>query len=106
MHAGLDDQLQQRVVVDCTHIIRRISLDIGVDEVAHVRLERLDVQLLAGMALDRRPYLGEERRFVIQRGDLTCCITSFVKMLGDGRKGAQIGRHLLIEGNAQRFGVM
>jgi hypothetical protein len=33
---------------------RRVGLDVGVDEVAHVRLVGLDVQLFARVLLDRR----------------------------------------------------
>jgi len=51
--AGLDDQLGERQLAQFTQTGRRIGLDVGIDEVAHVRLEGLDVQFLARMFLDR-----------------------------------------------------
>ena len=45
--AGLDDQLGQRKFAQFAKVGGRVRLDIGIDEVAHVRLIRLDVQLLA-----------------------------------------------------------
>ena len=53
MDAGFDDQLNQRVVVYRSQRIGRIGLDVRVDEVTHIRFVGLNVQLFAGMPLDR-----------------------------------------------------
>jgi hypothetical protein len=50
--AGLDDQLGQRHLAQLAQVGARVGLDVGVDEVAHVRLVGLDVQLLARVLLD------------------------------------------------------
>ena len=63
-----------------TQVFRLIRLDVAVDQVAHVRLVRLDVQLLARVALDSVADVGEKRRLVPQRGDLCVWITSFAQV--------------------------
>jgi hypothetical protein len=47
--------------------VGRVGLDVGVDEVAHVRLVGLDVQLFARVLLDGGANLGVELDFLLQR---------------------------------------
>ena len=52
VHAGLDDELREGEIAQVAQVPDRIGLDIGVQQVAHVGLVGLGVQLLAGVLLD------------------------------------------------------
>ena len=58
---------------------------------AHVRLERLDVQLLARMPLDRRTHFAVEVDLARERGAFRLRVARVVKHLRHGGKGAHKG---------------
>ena len=70
VNAGVYNQLHQRVAVHRAHVARRISLNIGVDQVAHISFKGLDIQLFTRVAFNCVAHLAVERHFVVQSLDL------------------------------------
>ena len=68
--AGLDDQLRERQRIEVAHVRRRVGLNVGVEQVAHVGLVGLDVQLLARVLFDGGAGVAVELHLLLQRCDL------------------------------------
>ena len=85
---------------------RWIGLDVGVEEVAHVRLVGLDVQLLARVPLDRGAQIAVELDFFLQGRRIGVGIARLGKVLRDGGEGTNESRHRLVERHPQRLGLV
>jgi hypothetical protein len=103
--AGLDDERRQRQIAEGPEAGRRIGLDIGVEEMAHVCLERLDVQLLARVPLDGRAQLVVELDLLPYSDSLGVRVARRVEVLRDRREGAHERCRRLIELHPQRLGL-
>ena len=84
----------------------RIGLDVRVEEVPHVRLVGLDVQLLARVLLDRGADVAVELDLLLQRRRLGVGVAGLGEILRDVGEGAHKGGHGLVERNAQRLGLV
>ena len=71
---------------------RRVGLDVGVEEVAHVRLVGLDVQLLARVLLDGGADVAVELDLLLQRGGLGVGVAGLGEILRDRGVGAHESR--------------
>ncbi|MNR11168.1 hypothetical protein D3C85_1274560 [compost metagenome] len=65
VYTSLNDQLNQREIIDSAHRIGGIGLDIGIEQMPHIRFEWLDIQLFAGVFLDRLTKVGIELHFCL-----------------------------------------
>ena len=104
MDAGFNDQLGQRQLAQLTQFLGRIGLNVGVDEVAHVRLVGLDIKLLAGVLLDCCAGLDVELDLPLDRCLRGLGIAGLSQILGQIGVGAGKQGHRLIERHPQRFG--
>ena len=68
--AGLHDQVQQADVVEGRNLPRLVGLDVGVDEVPHVRLVRLQVERLAAGLADDLAHVQVVVELLLDAGDV------------------------------------
>ena len=104
MDAGLDDQLGERQRIQVAQIGSGVCLNVGIEEVAHVRLVGLDVQLLARMLFDRGAGVAVKLHLLLQGRDFGIGVTCLSEILGDVRISAHERGHGLVERNPQRLG--
>ena len=79
-------------------------MKLGVEQVAHVRLEGLDVELLAGMLLDRCTDAGIKLKLALDCRGLAIGVARVRHVLRDIRIGPGQQRNRLVKRDAQGLG--
>ena len=103
---GLDDEFRQRHLAQLTQVNRRVGLNVRVEEVAHVRLVGLDVELLTRVLLDRRTDLAVELDLLLQRGRVGVGVAGFGQVLRDGSVRADKDGNGLVKRHPKRLGLV
>ena len=101
--AGLDDQVQQADAVEGRNLPRGLRLDVGVDEVAHVRLVRLQVQRLAGGLADDLAQVQVVLLQRLERVDLRGRVTRRFQVISQVGIRTHQGHHSLVKRHAMRL---
>ena len=104
--AGFDDRLRQRHLAQLTEIRCRVGLDVRVEQMAHVRLVRPDVQFLARVLLDGRTDLAVELDFFLDGGCLGVRVPGLRQVLRHSREGSYVDSDGLVKRDPQGLGLI
>ena len=104
--AGLHDQIQQPHVVEGRDLPRLVGLDVGVDEVAHVRLVGLEVEALAAGLADDLAHVQVVVELPLDAGDVGGAVAGGLQLVGDVGVGAHQGHGGLVERGPLRLPLL
>ena len=81
-------------------------MDVRVQQVPHVSLVWLDVELLARVLLESGTDLAEELDLLLDGGHLSVGVPSFLKILRDSRERSDEDGNSLVERHSQGLGLV
>ncbi|MNC52481.1 hypothetical protein D3C75_1018290 [compost metagenome] len=81
VNTSLNDQFNQREIIDSAHRVGVVCLNIGIEQMPHVRFVWFDIQLFAGVFLYRLTQVSVELHFSLQPPHFSNRVTGFSEVL-------------------------
>jgi hypothetical protein len=99
----LDDELDERQLVEGRHLLALVGLDVRVDQVPHGRLVHLQIDVVAAGQLHLAAYVLVVADLGLERVDLDGRVSCFGQLVAEVGERADEGGHVLVESESARL---